>query len=245
MYGFLRLLLRVIARTYLVGLLHIAGLEKVPRTGALVVCSNHASTIDPPLVPGFLPRSDTWSMAKAEWFVRPSLTSWLFTNYHAFPIVRHSPDRRALRRAFDILKEAGVVIIYPEGTRVVSGGMRRAEPGVGFIARTSGVPVLPIGLVGTRECFPKGAIWPRRVRVELRFGDLIRIRERRLDGRRVDNQEAADAIMLAIARLLPEEMRGAYADVNTLDERLKGVWQPVTSPLTSQQDIDHKHPDHK
>lgn len=226
MYAFLRGLMRLIVHVYLVGLFRVTGIERVPRSGALLVCANHTSTVDPPLVPAFLPRSDTWSMGKAEYF-RSRVMGWLFTQYHAFPVVRHTPDRRALRRATEILRSGGALVLYPEGTRVVTGGMRQAEPGAGFIARTSGAPVLPVGLVGTRDCFPKGARWPRRVQVEMRFGSPIRIHDRRPDGRRVGNQEAADAIMVAIAELLPEPMRGAYADLDAHREGLRGVWEPA------------------
>ena len=227
MYAFMRGLMRVTVRVYLAGLFRTTGRARVPGTGPLLVCANHASTIDPPLLPAFLPRSDSWSMAKAEWFARPSFTSWLFTRYHAFPIVRHSPDRRGLRRARDILREGGALIVYPEGHRVESGGLWTAEPGAGFIARTTGAAVQPVALVGTRDCFPKGAHWPRRTRVEVRFGEPIRIRERRPDGSRVENQEAADAIMLAVAALLPPEARGAYAALDELRQRLGGVWEPA------------------
>ena len=158
-----------------------------------------------------------------------NLLRWLFTQYHAFPIVRHSPDRRGLKRAIAVLDEAGALIVYPEGTRIEAGGVRRAEPGAGFIARAAGVPVLPVALVGTRDCFPKGARWPRRVPVEVRLAPLIRIRSHRPDGRRVENQEASDAIMLAIAEQLPAEMRGAYSDLKTLRERLDSVWEPAGS----------------
>lgn len=229
MYALLRGLMRLIVRVYLAGLFRVIGSEQVPRKGALLVCSNHASTIDPPLLPAFLPRPDSWSMAKAEWFKPRSFVSWLFTQYHAFPIVRHSPDRRGLKRAIAVLDEAGALIVYPEGTRIEAGGVRRAEPGAGFIARAAGVPVLPVALVGTRDCFPKGARWPRRVPVEVRLAPLIRIRSHRPDGRRVENQEASDAIMLAIAEQLPAEMRGAYSDLKTLRKRLEGVWEPAGS----------------
>ena len=117
--------------------------------------------------------------------------------------------------------------MYPEGFRVPEGGLRVAEPGVGFLARATGVVVQPIALVGTRDCFPKGAHWPRRVPVEFRFGQTLRIRERRPDGRKVGNQEAADAIMLAIAEELPEAMRGVYADLAALRDRLNGVSEPA------------------
>jgi 1-acyl-sn-glycerol-3-phosphate acyltransferase len=228
MYAFFRGLMRLVVRVYLVGLFRMTGIERVPRSGGLLLCANHTSTVDPPLVPAFLPRSDTWSMGKAEYFRSP-FVNWLFTHYHAFPVVRHTPDRRALRRATEILRGGGALVVYPEGTRVVAGGMQVAEPGAGFLARSSGAPVLPVGLVGTRDCFPKGARWPRRVPVEMRFGSLVRIRDRRPDGRRVENQEAADAIMLAIAELVPAPMRGAYADLDALRERLDGVWEPAES----------------
>jgi len=227
MYAFLRGVMRTAVRVYLVGRFGVTGRGGVPRRGGLLVCANHVSTIDPPLLPAYLPRSDSWSMAKAEWFVRRDFTNWIFTRYHAFPIVRHSPDRRGLKRALGIIRDGGALIVYPEGTRVESGGLRPAEPGAGFIARTTGVTVQPVGLVGTRDCFPRGARWPRRARVEVRFGPPFRIRAHRADGRRVENREAADAIMLAIAEQLPPELRGVYWDLEGLRARVEGVWEPA------------------
>jgi len=159
-YAFMRGLMRFMTRTFLVGLFKVEGLENVPRQGPLVVCANHFATLDPPMVPAFLPRADTWNMAKSEYFRKP-LMRWIFTRYHAFPVVRHSADRAALRRAFDLLKAGEVLIIYPEGTRVESGELATPEPGAGFIAQKAGCPVLPVALTGTRECLPKGARWPR------------------------------------------------------------------------------------
>jgi 1-acyl-sn-glycerol-3-phosphate acyltransferase len=223
----MRGIMRVAVHVVLAGLFRMEGAERMPRQGGVLVCSNHVSNLDPPLLPAFLPRSDSWSMAKAEWFARPSLTSWIFTLYHAFPVVRHSADRKALRRATKILRDGHVLILYPEGTRVESGGLRPAEPGAGFLARSTGAAVQPVGLVGTRECFPKGARWPRRVPVSIRFGAPFRLSERRPDGSRVDNQEATDAIMLAIAELLPEEMRGVYADLGDRRDALVALREPI------------------
>ena len=218
--------MRAIVRVYLNGLFRVAGRERMPLRGGVLLCSNHASTLDPPLVPAFVPRSDSWSMSKAENFDHP-FTRWLFVRYQAFPVVRHTADRAAIRRSFEILRGGGVLIMYPEGFRVPEGGLRVAEPGVGFLARATGAVVQPVALVGTRECFPKGGRWPRRVRIDFRFGHPIRIRERRPDGRKVENQEAADAVMLAVAEELPEPMRGAYADLAALRERLAGVSEPA------------------
>jgi 1-acyl-sn-glycerol-3-phosphate acyltransferase len=224
LYAFLKGLMRFMVWTYLFGLFQVRGRENVPRSGPLLVCPNHISTIDPPLVAAVLPRADTWSMAKSEYF-RKALNRWLFTSYHAFPVVRHSPDRGALRRAMKTLEEGRALIVYPEGTRVEDGVLHPPEPGVGFIAQRSGALVLPVALIGTDRCFPKGARWPRRTRVEVVIGKPFRLRERRPDGSRVSHQDASDAIMLAIAEVLPAEMRGVFSDLEGLRDRLDGVYQ--------------------
>jgi 1-acyl-sn-glycerol-3-phosphate acyltransferase len=220
MYAFLRWVMRTITRTYLVGLFGVDGREHVPGTGGVLVCPNHVSTIDPPMVPAFLPRSDSWSMAKAEYFAKPNFTNWLFTQYHAFPVVRHTADRRALKRASDLLRGGHVLIVYPEGTRIETGGLERAEPGAGFLAQQLEVPVVPVALLGTRECFPKGAHWPRRVPVRMVIGRPFHLLARRSDGSKVEPQDAADAIMLSIAELLPPDRRGRYSDLEELRSRV-------------------------
>src|ERR1700730_19255389 len=108
------------ARGVLAGVRHVEGADRRPRDRGVLVFSTHASNLDPPLLPAFLPRSDSWSMAKSEWFARPSLTSWIFSSYHAFPVIRHSPDRRALKRAIDIIRGGGVLILYPEAAQVAA-----------------------------------------------------------------------------------------------------------------------------
>ncbi|MBO0684132.1 MAG: 1-acyl-sn-glycerol-3-phosphate acyltransferase [Candidatus Dormibacteraeota bacterium] len=218
--------MRLIVRVYLGRrLFKVSGRERVPLTGGLIVCANHASTVDVALVPAYLPRVDSWSMSKSENFDHP-LTAPLYRGYNAFPVVRHSADRAAIRRSLEIL-DGEALIIYPEGYRVPEGGLQAAEPGVGFLARTSGAVVQPVALVGTRECFPPRAHWPRRVLVEIRFAPPLRIRQHRPDGSRVTNQEAADTVMLAIAEQLPAEMRGLYADLDGLRKRLEGVAERV------------------
>jgi len=221
-YAFLRWVMRTITRVYLVGLFRVEGVENVPRTGALIVCPNHFGTLDPPMVPAFLPRGDTWNMAKSEYF-KKAWMRWLFMAYQAFPVVRHTADRVALRRSFDLLKAGQVLIMYPEGTRVEAGVLSKPEPGAGFIAQKADCPVLPVAVTGTRECLPKGKLWPRRVPVTVRFGKPFMVRQRRASGDRVSHEEAADAIMLKIAELLPADKRGAYSDLDSLRARLSGV----------------------
>ena len=222
----MRWIMRTLTRTVLAGLFTVVGVENVPRRGAVLICPNHSATLDPPMVPAFLPRGDSWSMAKAEYFRKP-LLAWIFRWYHSFPVVRHTADRTALRRSFDLLKAGHVLIMYPEGTRVESGVLGKPEPGAGFIAQKAACPVVPVGLTGTRESFPKGARLPRRTRVTLTYGKPFIVNTKRPDGTRVSHEEAADAIMTAIAELLPPEQRGLFSDLDALHRRLAGVTRPV------------------
>lgn len=225
-YAFLRALMRALTTTYLLGLFKVVGAENIPRTGALIICPNHSATLDPPMVPAFVPRNDTWNMAKSEYF-RTRLLRFIYRSYHSFPVVRHTADRVALRRAFDLLKAGQVLIIYPEGTRVESGVLASPEPGAGFIAQKSGCPVLPVALTGTRDCLPKGARWPRRTTVTITFGKPFVVLPKRADGTRVNHKEASDAIMVAIAELLPPDQRGVFTDLESLRKRLAGVTSPL------------------
>jgi 1-acyl-sn-glycerol-3-phosphate acyltransferase len=224
-YAVMRWIVRAIARVYLAGMFAMEGRDKVPRRGTLMVCANHSSNVDPPLVPAFLPRSDTWSMAKAEWF--HDRRGHIFRAYHAFPVVRHTADRNAIRRALTILREGEALVMYPEGTRVREGGLKRAEPGAGFLALQGGVTVQPVALVGTRAIFPAGSLLPKRGRIALRFGAPFTLVRHRPDGRRVTNQEAADAIMVRVAELMPDDMRGEYGDLDRWRAQLDGVWASV------------------
>jgi len=224
----MRLLMRTLVHVVLAGVFTLAGRESVPRSGPLLVCSNHISTLDPPLLPAFLPRGDSWSMAKAEYFENP-VVRLIFTLYHAFPVVRHSADRAALRRAISIVREGHALILYPEGTRIVSGGLRRPEPGAGFLATLTGAPIVPVAVSGSREVLGKGFRFPRRAPVRLQFGEPFRIPAKLPDGARVEHEDAAAAIMLAIAELLPEQLRGEFSDLDAWREKVGRLRQPLGS----------------
>jgi 1-acyl-sn-glycerol-3-phosphate acyltransferase len=192
---------------------HLRGLENVPRHGPLLIVSNHVGTADPPLIGAWTPRP-VWFMAKAELF-RGLFLNWLVRSYHAFPVVRHSPDRKALRRAFDLLRDGQAVVLFPEGHRADDARLHRAEPGAGFVARRSGAPILALGIWGTEKVLPKGSRFPKRAPVWLRFGRPFQLPDRNPDGQEMDHQQSADYLMMKIAELLPLEYQGDYAPVRS------------------------------
>jgi 1-acyl-sn-glycerol-3-phosphate acyltransferase len=183
-------------------------MANVPRSGPLLMVSNHVGAIDPAIIGAWTPRP-AWFMAKAELF--KGSWAWLMRGYHAFPVVRHSPDRTALRRAFDLLKQGSAVVLFPEGHRSEDARLLRAEPGAGFIARRSGAPLVPIAITGSQNVLGRHQMVPRRAEVAMRFGEPFQLPERNRDGSPMDHQQSADYLMTKIAQLLPFEYQGEYA----------------------------------
>lgn len=135
--------------------LRFEGRENIPTSGALVVVSNHKSYIDPIIV-ALAFRRRVYFMAKAELFDVPIL-SQLCRALGAFPVQRGEPDRKALRRALEVLDEGGVLGLFPEGKRIRRPGLAEFEAGAGLIAVKSGAPVLPIGVRGSGRVMPEGS----------------------------------------------------------------------------------------
>jgi 1-acyl-sn-glycerol-3-phosphate acyltransferase len=207
-YSFLTGLARLLTRIVLGSKFHLRGAANVPRSGPLLMVSNHVGAADPALIGGWTPRP-VWFMAKAELF--KGSWAWVMRGYHAFPVVRHSADRAALRRAVGLLREGSAVVLFPEGHRSENARLLRAEPGAGFVARRSGAPLLPIAITGTQNVLGRQSTIPRRADVAMTFGEPFQLPERNRDGSPMDHQQSADYLMTKIAELLPLEYQGEYA----------------------------------
>jgi 1-acyl-sn-glycerol-3-phosphate acyltransferase len=215
-YAILRAGVRLLAWVVLGRRLRIEGMDRIPRTGAVLIIGNHVGTVEPALTGVFIPRLDVFYMAKSELF-RTRFLGWLFRRSHAFPVVRDSPDRRALRFALDVLKGGHVLLVYPEGTRSWDGQLLgETHDGAGFLARHSGAVVVPVASWGSERVIPRGAWLPRRADVELRIGEPFHVPAVMPDGRRLSNHEAAAAMMRRVIALLPEDRRPVEAETLTL-----------------------------
>jgi 1-acyl-sn-glycerol-3-phosphate acyltransferase len=215
MYPVLRLVMRLLAHIFLFRSVHVEGLENVPRRGPVLVLGNHIATVDPPLTGALIRRLDVYYMAKSESF-KPRV-AWLFRAYHAFPVVRHSPDRTALKHALRLLAEGHVLLVYPEGSRSEDARLRRAYAGAGFIARHSRVPLVPVAIWGSEKALPKGARWPHHAEVHIRYGAPFQLPERNPDGTLMSHQQTADHMLGRVAAMLPERYRGIYGPGGDLD----------------------------
>lgn len=192
----------------------IHGSANVPKHGGALIVGNHIHNSDPLLMLSASPRPILW-MAKAEiWGVR--VVPWFANVAGAFPVERGKADRKAIKQALEILNEGLLVGMFPEGTRTVTGGLKEPFPGVSLVAVRSGAPVIPCVIVGS-DALPVNGDKPRRragrwPRVEVAFGAPFHLKTHADDGRRYRLEELTDAMMIEIARMLPEQMRGIYRE---------------------------------
>ena len=156
----------------------ITGTRNVPPTGGVILASNHLSFIDSFAIPIAAPRPVSF-LAKAEYFTGTGLSGAVrrgfFEGSNAIPVDRHSSRaaQESLDAALLVLREGRAFGIYPEGTRSRDGRLYKGRTGVAWLALTAGVPVVPVGLVGTDRVQPVGASFPRLARVRVSFGTPI------------------------------------------------------------------------
>jgi 1-acyl-sn-glycerol-3-phosphate acyltransferase len=123
-----------------------------------------------------------------------------------------------MEKLIAVLEAGKPLLISPEGGRSHKPGMRRAASGVAFLVEKTGVPIVPVGVVGTTDDYLERALHGKRPRLEMRIGAPFRLDPAQEAGvpRRILRQRNADRIMLHIAALLPPDYRGVYADESIL-----------------------------
>lgn len=149
----------------------IDGLEKMPKSGPVIVVSNHASYFDPPLLGSSMNRPVAF-MAKEELFKVPLLSQGIKL-YGAYPVKRNSGDLAAIRNAITALEQGWAAGIFLEGTRTPDGRIHQPKLGAAMIAAKTQAPLLPVSLWGTEKILSKKSAFPRPVSVTIRVGELI------------------------------------------------------------------------
>ncbi len=196
----------------------VTGLHHVPKTGGVILASNHLSFADSIVIPVVVPRKVVF-LAKQSYFtgtgVKGAMVRWWFEGIGMLPVDRDDAHAAmdSLDTALDVLDRGEAFGIYPEGTRSRDGRLYRGRTGVAHLALTAGVPVVPVGLQGTEHLQPVGTRFPRPVKVRLNFGPPIDFTGR-FDGVPPGRarREATDQIMGAIQLLSGQEQAGVYND---------------------------------
>jgi 1-acyl-sn-glycerol-3-phosphate acyltransferase len=182
--------------------MEVEGQEHLPAQGAVIIAANHVTNFDVFPVQFALPRP-IFFMGKAELFRFP-LTDILLRNLGAFPVNRGEKDGWAMRHAAKVLGHGRALGMFPEGTRSKGRGLAVAKTGTARLAIEANCPILPVVVTGSDRFFKR---FPYRAHVQITFLPLIQ-------PKLGENPLAlTDRLMFTLARALPEEMRGVYADL--------------------------------
>lgn len=180
------------------------GLAHFPRRGPAIVVANHASYLDAGVLGSVLPRQVHFMVLQAMyamWRIR-----WFYAGMGTIPVQRDRPDPAAIRKALEVLGRGGVLGIFPEGGRSPDGRLRPAMLGAALIAARSAAPVVPAGILGAFEAFPRGRRLPRPRPIRVRFGPPFRYGAEPVRRPPREELEAFSARMMgAIAGLKGEE----------------------------------------
>ncbi|HEY9565306.1 MAG TPA: lysophospholipid acyltransferase family protein [Nocardioides sp.] len=192
-------------------------LDNVPETGPAILASNHLSYADWLFMPLTLSRRVSF-VAKAEYFNSPGLKGWFqkhfFRGSGQIPIDRSGANAAegALLSAKQVLDRGELFGIYPEGTRSHDGRLYRGKTGVARLALETGVPVIPVAVIGTDVVAPPGKKFGRIIRPAVRYGKPLDFsRYEGMENDRYILRSVTDEIMYEIMRLSGQEYVDLYA----------------------------------
>ena len=195
----------------------VSGTENIPDDGGVILVGNHISVSDSFFAPLHMKRRVTF-LAKSEYFTEKGLKGlfkrWFFTGMGQVPIDRGgaSAAHDALMTGVRLLKEGKALGIYPEGTRSPDGRLYKGKTGVARMALESGVPVVPMVMIGTDKVNPIGSKMWRPHRIELIVGRPMDFsRYEGLAGDRFVERSMTDEIMYRIMELSGQEYVDIYA----------------------------------
>lgn len=144
--------------------LEVSGLENLPSEGGFVLCCNHQSYLDPPLMGLKIKDRQLTFMAKEALFHKPILAP-IIKKLGAFPVSKNQKDGRAVKQAIQTVKDGKILALFPEGTRSKSGKLLKPKSGVVVIAAKTGAPIVPTAI----KYYGKHP----RSRIVVRFGEPI------------------------------------------------------------------------
>jgi 1-acyl-sn-glycerol-3-phosphate acyltransferase len=132
----------------------VMGRENIIEEGSAIVASNHQSYLDPPFV-GIACRNELYFLARKTLFRQPVIGA-ILRRVNALPVDLAKGDLTAIRAIIKLLKDGKRTVIFPEGTRTLTGELQAARPGIGMVIAKTLAPVVPARIFGSFEAWPKG-----------------------------------------------------------------------------------------
>ena len=137
--------------------------ERVPARGGVIIAPIHLTSFDPPALACTMRHRRLLAMAKEELWKNP-IFGWIIGQIGAFPIRRGEGDTESIRMSIALLEAGNALLVFPEGTRGDGSTLLPMNRGVAMLAKKTGVPVIPVGIVGTK---------PKRRGVIVAYGEPI------------------------------------------------------------------------
>jgi 1-acyl-sn-glycerol-3-phosphate acyltransferase len=182
----------------------VHGVEHVQPQGPHIIASNHLGLVDGPLLGAFAPRP-VHALTKKEMF--EGRTGVALRAVGQIPLSRHEVDPSAIKDCLRVLRDGGVVAIYPEGTRG-SGEFHHMRSGVAYLALVTGAPVVPLAVFGTREAGGGiDSVPPRGSRFDLVYGPPVYWEPHPWPRRQVHVRQVADSLRKTFLDHLVEARR--------------------------------------
>jgi 1-acyl-sn-glycerol-3-phosphate acyltransferase len=189
--------------------IHAAELAGVPACGPLILATNHVNILEIPLIYSCLQPRDLHGLVLSTRWKNP-VVAWGLDVCGTIPLERGGINLEAMRRALDVLKAGGMLIISPEGTRSGDGVLQNGQPGIVPLALKSGAPILPIGYYGG-EGYRQNLKRLRRTDFHFGVGRPFRLAAPPEGLTRDARARMVDEIMYQLAAILPAPYRGRYA----------------------------------
>ena len=211
----------------------VEGIENIPVDGPAILAGNHLSIADWLFTPLVAPRRITY-LAKSEYFTSPGISGklqkYFFAGSGQYPIDRSGADaaESALNTARKLLSEDRLVELYPEGTRSPDGRLYKGKTGMARLALETGVPVIPVAVVGTDKVIQQGSRKWHPVKVQVKFGKPIDFsRFEGMGGNRFVERAVTDEVMYALMELSGQE----YVDIYAASLKKSGTAAPVADRI--------------
>ena len=175
----------IVMPVYKLWLRKVQGLENLPKNGPFIIVANHSSYYDALLLHSIIiPK------------INKKIHALVHYNYWHNPVTRvildwgecipvfvkngskaQKKNKKAIEKAVNYLKNKGIIQIFPEGTRSSDGKLKKAYTGIARLVLEAKVPVLPTGITDSHKVLPKGKIFPRFTRCEVKIGKLMYFKE--------------------------------------------------------------------
>jgi 1-acyl-sn-glycerol-3-phosphate acyltransferase len=193
--------------------------ENIPDSGGVLIATNHMSRMDIPVLFTIPNRPEMTALVTTKYLKYP-LIRWFIITAEGIWLDRDRADFGAFRAAISALEQGKALGIAPEGTRSKTGQMLEGKPGTALLAVLANVPIVPVAITGTIGAFKK-TIALQRPHITARFGKVIPAPVLERGNRDEQLQTLTDEIMCQIALMMPENLRGYYADHPRLKELLR------------------------